>query len=92
MEDLLDQPRDHKISSEPGTFLVVQMTESDTEEVKCVGPLPESETNQIEEEEQKDQSDHGSIYASSSVSGFTNSSLPRRKIIHVETGTCRLNS
>ena len=67
------------------------MTESDTEEVKCVGPLPESETNQIEGEEQKDQSDHGSIYASSSVSGFTNSSLPRRKIIHVETGTCRLN-
>jgi len=67
------------------------MTESDTEEVKCVGPLPESETNQIEAEEQKDQSDHGSIYASSSVSGFTNSSLPRRKIIHVETGTCRLN-
>jgi len=63
------------------------MTESDTEEVKCVGPLPESESNQTEEEEQKDQSDHGSIYASSSVSGFTNSSLPRRKIIHVETGT-----
>ena len=37
------------------------MTESDTEEVKCVGPLPEAETNQNEEGEQKDQSDHGSI-------------------------------
>ena len=41
----------------------------------------------MSEVEAPDASDHGSIYASSSVSGFTASSLPRRKIIHVETST-----
>ena len=71
------------------------MTSSDTEkpdepvveaeEEKTIGPLPEAEVESQSERDQR--SDHGSIYAGSSVSGFTNSGLPRRKIIHVETST-----
>ena len=79
------------------------MTSSDTEkpetepapevtEEKSIGPLPEDVTAPSSEPEattERDhRSDHGSIYAGSSVSGFTNSTgLPRRKIIHVETAT-----
>ena len=43
---------------------------------------------EVEAETASETGDNGSIYASSSVSGFTGSSAqPRRKIIHVETST-----